>query len=472
MGVGPIQVRASVGSSIWPLEPLALHCATVIYCADRFQGTSMAHLFAILLLAVASPGQEKSFGQLIAELDDFATDRAAAQALREAGPKALPALLEAFKPGESYSRDTIALLLGELAPDHPRAKQALLQAFEDKAEDSVVRATCALGLGPLARTDQVVLKALLQGLRDRNADVRVGVAESFRRMKDKPQPAIPAFLKALKDEDCRVRASAACSVAQTVEPKVAAAAILESLKGFQDAPSPDLEHVTALSQTAGALAGVGAPAVPYLVKALSDADKRVREGAVEALGSVAPITPDVLEAVPTITRLLRDKETDVRLAACGTLFLLGDEASLAVPDLVSLLGDENAQIRGEAALALSNMGAAAAPAVPSLIKATKDRNLAVRRAAILALKGTGPDAKAAVPALIEALKREDVRLHAMAALGAIGPAAKPAIPALQALQGEDEDLNSRISLTIDLILGRPIPRPPLLLVPVIRRSAR
>jgi hypothetical protein len=92
----------------------------------------MTPFLLILVLAVQPPAPSKTIDQLIAELDDFSTDRAAAQALRESGPKALPALLEAFKPGGSHSRDTVALILGDLAPEHPQAKLALLHALVKK----------------------------------------------------------------------------------------------------------------------------------------------------------------------------------------------------------------------------------------------------------------------------------------------------------------------------------------------------
>jgi HEAT repeat protein len=308
----------------------------------------------------------------------------------------------------------------------------------------------------------VFLKALLE---DKVEDVRAGVAEAFRRMKQKPKAAIPAFLKALKDSNCRVRTGAACCVAETVKVGVAAPAILEALKGFQDTG-------TLLIQPAEALAAMGDPAVPFLVKALSDKDKVVREGAVMALGYVKRGSPAVIRAIPAIIKLLRDKESDVRFSACGTVWMLGEAASGAVPDLIHLLDDEDPYVRSWAAFALSEIGPAAAQAVPRLIKALKDKDRAMRRYAADVLAAIGHAAKAAVPALIEALKDEDLRRSAISALGAIGPDAKSAIPALQELQGPDEDLNFRVSVSIQWILRRPMPLPPLGLVPVIRRPPR
>jgi HEAT repeat protein len=429
----------------------------------------MAHFLLTLILAAAPPDQGKTIGQLIADLDDFSTDRAAAQALKEAGPKALPALLDAFKPGESHSRDTIALIVGELAPEHPRAKQALLEALENKGEDSGVRANCALGLGSLANKDAVVLKALLKALvEDKDADVRVGVTESFRRMKDRPKVAIPGLLKALKDEDSRVRARAACSVAEMVEPKVAAPAILESLKGFRDAATFDFQRGTLLSQTAKALGGMGAEAVPFLVRALSDEDKMVREGAVTALSDVKPGTPGVLDTIPVITKLLRDNERDVRWSACETLGDLAPQfrrqegrASEVATALIAVLDDKDLEVRRAAVFTLKDMGPAASPAVPRLIKDLGDKRAIIRSDAAVVLAHIGLAAKPAVPALIKALKDEDrsSRMNAVAALGAIGPDAKEALPALSELLGEDEQVNRPVRLNIDRILGRPVPPP-------------
>jgi HEAT repeat protein len=432
----------------------------------------MSQLLLILVLAVPSSDQGKTIRELIADLDDFSTDRAATQALKEAGPKAFPALLEAFKPGESHSRDTIALILGEFAPEHPPAEQALLQALESKTEDPAVRSNCALGLGALANRDPGALKALLRALEDNDANVRVGVTESFRRMKERPKVALPLLLKGLKDGDCRVRTAAACSVAEMVEPKVAAPAILESLKGFQDAGTFAPQRGTLLFQTADALASMGAEVVPVLVKALSDDDEMVRQGAVVALGRGILKTTAVLEATPAVLKLLEDKKPDVRLYACTTLSMFAthfwtgsrrdrERAPEVVTALIRVLDDEDIEVHQEATRALRNMGRAAAGAVPRLIEDLKDKRAILRSDAAAALAHIGPAAKAAVPALIRALKDEDksARLDAVAALGAIGPDAKEALPALSELLGEDEQVNRHVRFNIDRILGRPVPLP-------------
>jgi HEAT repeat protein len=428
---------------------------------------TMAHLLLILVFGTA-PREGKTIAQLIAELDDFSTDRAAAQALRQAGPRALPTLLKAFKPGQSHSRDTIALILGDLARDHVPAKQALLRALESEAEDPGVRANCALGLRSLANKDPAVLKAFLKALDEKDADVRVGVAEAFRRMNERPKAAIPALLKSLKDTDCRVRTAAACTVAETVHVQIAAPAMLESLQGFEAGPTMDSRW----REIANALGDMGADVVPFLVKALSHEEKMVREGALVALGKAM-----ALEATSAILKLLQDKEPEVRLNACQTLstfalhfrMVLGQPREWApgvVTALIRVLDDKDIEVHREATRALRYMGAAAARAVPRLIQDLKDKRALIRCEAAGALFFIGPAAKAAVPALIEALKDEDrtYRRQAIATLGCIGPDAKGALPALSQLQGEDD----LVRWSIDRILGRASP----LLQPILARPRR
>ncbi|MFO0964375.1 MAG: HEAT repeat domain-containing protein [Gemmataceae bacterium] len=142
---------------------------------------------------------------------------------------------------------------------------------------------------------------------------------------------------------------------------------------------------------ARSLARLGAPAVPGVIKALSDEDARIRGIAALALRHIGPAAKD---AAPALAEALRDMDISVA---------------------------------SEAAQALGAIGPAAAPALAAALK--KDASPAVVVRACEAIRILGPAAKECVPTLIATLKKpkdlENV-LPVLEALGRIGPAAAPA----------------------------------------------
>ena len=96
--------------------------------------------------------------------------------------------------------------------------------------------------------------------------------------------------------------------------------------------------------------GLGAsPAVPRLLKCLSDESEWVRRNAAEALGVIA-----APESVPALARsLTKDRCDFVRHNAALSLAKIGREASAARAALEESLGDENLYVRANARLALN-----------------------------------------------------------------------------------------------------------------------
>ncbi|MFK0734984.1 MAG: sister chromatid cohesion protein PDS5, partial [Gloeotrichia echinulata HAB0833] len=205
---------------------------------------------------------------------------------------------------------------------------------------------------------------------------------------------------------------------------------------------------------------IGEEAVPTLIKALKDPDKRVRSGACNALGRIyqqdsasskvsavvsnlivalkdsevqvrrsaafalsqMPLSTLVAESktiTPGIIAALKDQDRDVRIFAVLTLRSrsFADESSLAVPELISALKDPDMDVRNLAAFALSNVNA-----VPALIKALQDPNKDVRLQVIDILPGLYPKQEQILPYLRDALKDpdQDVRHHAAITLALIG----------------------------------------------------
>lgn len=87
---------------------------------------------------------------------------------------------------------------------------------------------------------------------------------------------------------------------------------------------------------ADALARIGPTAVPALMKALQDADPKVRTRAAQAF---ARMGPEASDAVPALTRALADKDPDVRRYAARALGQIGPAAETAIPALVMAMSE-------------------------------------------------------------------------------------------------------------------------------------
>jgi hypothetical protein len=108
-------------------------------------------------------------------------------------------------------------------------------------------------------------------------------------------------------------------------------------------PLPDLPPLQAYPNwsmqdtAADSLGRIGAPAVPELIRTLSNPDPQLRRRAASVLGRIGP---DAALAVPELIRLLDDPNPDVRHAAARTLGQIGPSAASAVPALVDRLKTE------------------------------------------------------------------------------------------------------------------------------------
>ena len=151
-------------------------------------------------------------------------------------------------------------------------------------------------------------------------------------------------------------------------------------------------------------------AVPALTKASKDADADVRQQAVFALGQLRDPA-----AIDALMGAMRDEKPDVRQQAVFALGQIRDRR--AVEPLVSALKDADADVRQQAAFGLGQIRDRAA--VEPLIVALKDSAADVRQQAAFAL-GQIRDTRA-IDGLTDALKDSsaDVRQQAAFALGQI-----------------------------------------------------
>lgn len=213
---------------------------------------------------------------------------------------------------------------------------------------------------------------------------------------------------------------------------------------------------------------------------LSDPDSIVRAAAGRALGRLG-----AREAVPELTKALKDKTSEVRVVAAAALWRLPDPS--AVPALLECVNDKDKAVREWSALALGV--AADGRATAELIRLLGDPERQVRLAAVRSLGRinqkdglkplvtylssgkrddeekeevvnalAGIDAPERTSALLEVLaaaaKDEKLRLHVVLALGKMGDTS--ALPTLRKAGQRDESKSVRDAATqaYAAVLGR------------------
>ena len=151
--------------------------------------------------------------------------------------------------------------------------------------------------------------------------------------------------------------------------------------------------------------------------------------------------------VPSLIKLLRDKDPKLRASAARELGHMGGKAGAAVPALILLLDDDevaepqavvNGRVCDEASWALAWIGQ---PAVDALIKALANPNVRICEQAAITLARMQSPPKEALPALLRLFGHSsaDVRHQAVSSIEEIGTTAENAIPQLIELAKNDSE---------------------------------
>jgi HEAT repeat protein len=226
-------------------------------------------------------------------------------------------------------------------------------------------------------------------------------------------------------------------------------AIRPLIQALQETPE---SHVG--QYCAEALAGIGPPAVPALMKTLDYRNPNAGRRAAVALGNIGP---DAKQAVPKLLEALKNVHMCDR--AAEALGRIGPAAAPAVPALIDALKDGHRRLHRSAAWALGEIGPAAKDAIPALTKALKDKNPDVRSAAGASLAKLGLPDKG-LPVLIAVLEGPEwyYRKRVAIMLGEVGPPAKAAIPALkQALKDRHREVGWAAAEALKKIQAAPAP---------------
>jgi HEAT repeat protein len=163
----------------------------------------------------------------------------------------------------------------------------------------------------------------------------------------------------------------------------------------------------------GALRGIGLPAAPALLAALTNGAAEARNGVVQILGS--ELFVDLPQSVPMLLRALDDTDYQVQLTAINTLARCECQPRVVWPALAQRARDTNFAGRSFALRALVDGSAPEELALPVFAAALEDGNPDARRAAIAGLLQV--ESEAALEPLIRALEDGDVAVRSKAAIG-------------------------------------------------------
>lgn len=287
----------------------------------------------------------------------------AMQALIEAGPLAVPALVEALP-------DT-ATVLGELPP---RAAPALAEAL--KRTPKTHRITVAHVLARIDPENEDAVATLMQGLQDTDAKIRVHSAFVVGDLRMKT--AVPLLAKMAANDD-GMRGAAMIALAKL---------------------GPDAEE-----------------AIPVLVTWLDSHRAGHRMLAAQTLGKIGPAAR---VAIPALTETVKDSDWKVVIWTAYALCMIHPEDEQWLSTLTDFLEPDNRDIiRAEAATAIAEMDVLPETAMPAVVEALHDEDVDVRLMVVKAIERVSPERRTEAAAALKAAlndKTDPVRAAAADAL--------------------------------------------------------
>ena len=287
-------------------------------------------------------------------------------------------------------------------------------------------------------------------------------------------PAVPGLMAVMKADDSFVRWLAIMGLGQIgPDASPAVGALVELLSGDNGLTSLSagqalakigpaavpklLEAITqpqkrAVGYATRALGEIGPPAIHALVEVVSDRqrDPEVRRRVIRALGSIGPAAR---VALPTLLRIQAEQKPEFTRAVENALAQIEPTEKRISALITSLTGDDRSA-RANAASVLAVIGLPAKKAVSPTVRVVSrmlqepiDHPRSSTTIDMLAtfFGKVGPEATEAVPILTKLLKHKDffLRVSAAQALGHIGPGARRAIPSLAETAKSDRNEHAR-----------------------------
>src|ERR1051326_354652 len=167
------------------------------------------------------------------------------------------------------------------------------------------------------------------------------------------------------------------------------------------------------------------PAVPVLLKSLSDSNDNIRKAAVQALIQIGPA------AIPLLLQTITNSDpklAESRVELAQALINLPTQTKI-IQSLITALQDPDEYVRVHMIKALGEFGVDADEAVVPIIALLKDDKINVKRESIIALGNISRQGNIVVPQIMNFLTDKDASFRAAAALalGRFGVDASPAL---------------------------------------------
>lgn len=279
-----------------------------------------------------------------------------------------------------------------------------------------------------ATTADDPLPDLVRALRSAAAVDRQRAAKDLGRLGWLAREALPALVRALDDDDAKVREAAAHAVGG-MGPDALPQLVL--MLGH-----PDKYVRRHAVWGLGKLGPLARPALPDLCHSLKDPDPRAASGAAQALGNMGA---DGADGVAALAEAMRGTNIVLCRLASKALSQIG---SPALATLIAHLQHADPFVRGESALAIGWMGGSARSAVPFLARILRGFEVASTHTpfpnltpAALPYSASDTLTPPQMSAPEGASAEVTCRVYAAQALGRIGPPAAAALAELREAAG-------------------------------------
>ncbi|HUY20487.1 MAG TPA: HEAT repeat domain-containing protein [Candidatus Binataceae bacterium] len=272
---------------------------------------------------------------------------AALQMRQGAAKAAAPELAEALKDSNPNIRALAADDLSRIGPPAKIAVPALSAVLNDPVR--YVRDSAAYALAKIDPTDKASVPILIEALRSDQSVQHWGAVEALGGMGRNALDATPMLeLQLATNQQPSFRAAIA-KVLGPIAGASAAPSLARALTGDQD-PRVRVAALSAIT----ALGPDGAAAIPALVKALGDGDRRIRDGAAETLAGLGK------SATPALIAALRNRDLYIREWAIRAL----GKSKPVAPEVLQTLtpvafNDQSRSVRVAAITVLTDAGVAA-----------------------------------------------------------------------------------------------------------------
>lgn len=189
-------------------------------------------------------------------------------------------------------------------------------------------------------------------------------------------------------------------------------------RAIREIQSSDGAERRKAAYTLNSLGADALPALPHIIKGLSDTEEQVWFQCVQL---VAKIGPDAADAIPALVDNIENPGRRYRNQVWyRASYALGRIGEAAIPAASGMLGNSNSYVRSAVAKALSWMGTTASKMIPELIPLLDDDAADVRQYVAEALGQIGQESISSLVIVLKSGSSDRARIAALSALAGMG----------------------------------------------------